>query len=87
MFGLFSVVFALVVSVACAPEAQSKLGLNSIAKQHRKLYFGTATNNEEFTNDTGYRNINKDNRMFGQLTAANIMKWVSFSRECHFSPP
>lgn len=76
---------ALVVSVVCAPEGQSKLGLNAVAKQNRKLYFGTATNNEEFTNDTSYLNIIKDSRMFGQLTAANSMKWVSllFSTKIH----
>lgn len=73
---LLPVLLTLVVSVVCAPEAQSKLGLNAVAKQHRKLYFGTATNNEEFTNDTAYLNVIKDSRMFGQLTAANSMKWV-----------
>lgn len=85
MFKLLSVVLALAVSVSCAPEIQSKVGLNTVAKQHRKLYFGTATNNEEFTNDTAYRNVIKDNRMFGQLTAANVMKWVRppFTRNMH----
>ncbi|CAL1707073.1 unnamed protein product [Somion occarium] len=51
--------------------------LNTIAKQHRKLYFGSATNNVEFVNDTAYRDILQNNRMFGQITAANSMKWGS----------
>ncbi|KAI0081878.1 endo-1,4-beta xylanase [Panus rudis PR-1116 ss-1] len=49
--------------------------LNAIAKQNHKLYFGTATNLAEFTNDTAYRDIISDSRVFGQITPAHGMKW------------
>ncbi|KAI0037194.1 endo-1,4-beta xylanase [Vararia minispora EC-137] len=39
-----------------------------------KLYFGTATDNPELT-DTAYVAILSQNTMFGQITAANSMKW------------
>lgn len=43
------------------------------------MYFGTATDNPELTN-TAYTAILDDNTMFGQLTPANSMKWVSIVR-------
>ena len=51
-------------------------GLHVLATQAGKLYFGTATDNPELTN-TSYTAILNDNQMFGQITAANSMKWVS----------
>ncbi|KAI0076023.1 endo-beta-1,4-glucanase [Panus rudis PR-1116 ss-1] len=48
--------------------------LHALAKQHGKLYFGTATDNPELT-DQPYVAILSDNNMFGQITAANSMKW------------
>ena len=75
VYYIFSVVFALIVVVTCAPDAL-RSGLNTLAKQNHKLYFGTATNNAEFINDTSYRNIIRDVRMFGQVTPAHGMKWV-----------
>ncbi|CAL1707072.1 unnamed protein product [Somion occarium] len=73
----FFVLLPLVSLAACAPDITS-IPLNTIAKQHRKLYFGTATNTVEFVNDTAYRDIIRNNKMFGQITAANSMKWVKF---------
>ena len=56
-----------------APGSTST-SLNALAKAKGKLYFGTATDNPEFT-DTAYMAILESN-MFGQITAANAMKWV-----------
>lgn len=80
MLSLFALGFALFIFVTGAPDARSELGLNILAKQNHKLYFGTATNNAEFLNDTDYRHLIQDARMFGQLTPAHGMKWV-----CHIS--
>lgn len=49
-------------------------GLNYVAKQAGKLYFGTATDNPEL-NDTAYDAILDNNLQFGALTPANTMKW------------
>lgn len=66
-----------------ASDASSALfafsGLNLAAKSARKLYLGTATNSEQW-NDTTYFNILKNNAEFGQVTPANVMKWVRVSR-------
>lgn len=51
-------------------------GLHALAKQHGKLYLGSATDNPELTNQV-YVAILTNNQMFGQITAANSMKWVS----------
>ncbi|EMD35599.1 glycoside hydrolase family 10 protein [Gelatoporia subvermispora B] len=57
------------------PTATSVVsGLHALAKAAGKLYFGTATDNPELT-DTPYVAILDDNMMFGQITAANSMKW------------
>lgn len=53
-------------------------GLNYVAKQAGKLYFGTATDNPEL-NDTAYDAILDNNLQFGALTPANTMKWVRMS--------
>ncbi|KAI0045965.1 glycoside hydrolase family 10 protein [Auriscalpium vulgare] len=48
--------------------------LHSVAKSAGKLYFGTATDNPELT-DTAYTAILHNASEFGQITAANSMKW------------
>lgn len=53
----------------------SKSGLNLAAKAAKKLYLGTATNADQW-NDTTYYSLLRDNAEFGQITAANVMKWV-----------
>ena len=76
MVRLFATLLAFIAAVACAPsKAPSGPQLNLVAKSHGKLYFGTATDNPEL-NDTAYTAILDDNRMFGQITPANSMKWV-----------
>lgn len=66
-------------SSAVNPGATSTVaGLNVVAKQHGKVYFGTATDNPELSN-TGYvANLDNINE-FGQITPINSMKWVSRS--------
>lgn len=59
-------------------EDTSTIGLNDAAHYANKLYFGTATNYGEF-NDTMYFHLLDDIHMFGQLTPAKAMKWVSLS--------
>ena len=63
---------------ALAPLATSTAKLNQVAKSKGKVYFGSATDNPELTN-TAYVGILSDNTLFGQITAANSMKWVSTS--------
>lgn len=60
--------------------ARSRRGLNLAARAARKLYLGTATNSDQW-NDTTYYNILKDDAEFGQITPANVMKWVRLSSE------
>ena len=70
----------LVATVALAAPATLKqpsefqVGLNVAAKAAKKLYFGTATNADQW-NDTTYFDILRSAE-FGQITAANVMKWV-----------
>ncbi|PBL03603.1 endo-beta-1,4-glucanase [Armillaria gallica] len=59
---------------ASAAVATSKTPLNSAALAAGKLYFGTATDNPELT-DAPYVAILNQKSMFGQITAANSMKW------------
>ena len=67
---------ATATAAAALPTATSNVaGLHALAKQAGKLYFGTATDNPELT-DTPYVNILNNVQMFGQITAANSMKWV-----------
>lgn len=47
-----------------------------MAKAKGKLYFGSATDNSELS-DQPYVAILSNNQEFGQLTPANSMKWVS----------
>jgi endo-1,4-beta-xylanase len=61
--------------------------LNELAQEHGKLWFGTAADipgtNE--TSDPGYMSIVTNEKIFGQLTPANMMKVrISFS-ECSSS--
>lgn len=80
----------LVATVALAAPATLKqpsefqVGLNVAAKAAKKLYFGTATNADQW-NDKTYFDILRDDREFGQITAANVMKWVCSLRSSH--PP
>jgi hypothetical protein len=69
LLGLVSYTVAIVIE----PRAS---GLNQLATGIGKLYFGTATDNPELT-DAPYVAILDQNTMFGQITAANSMKWVS----------
>lgn len=61
---------------AALPTATAVVpGLNYLARNAGKLYFGTATDNPEL-NDTTYTSIMDNYLHFGQLTPANSMKWV-----------
>ncbi len=75
--------FLVVPAALAAPNtfnrsSNFRAGLNVAAKGARKLYFGTATNADQWGDKT-YFDILKDNREFGQITAANVMKWVCSS--------
>lgn len=77
MYQLITTLLALAGAVTCAPSSKPNVGpqLHLVAKQHHKLYFGSATDNPEL-NDTAYTAILDSNKMFGQITPANSMKWV-----------
>ncbi|KAG7089384.1 hypothetical protein E1B28_011074 [Marasmius oreades] len=62
---------ALLVSFV---TAQSTVDTNTAAKAAGKLYFGSATDNSELT-DSAYVQTLSNNKLFGQITAANSMKW------------
>ncbi|KAF7797216.1 hypothetical protein EIP86_008408 [Pleurotus ostreatoroseus] len=62
------------VADAALPTGSLNVKLNTLAKGRGKTYFGSATDNPELTN-TAYVQMLDDNTMFGQLTAANSMKW------------
>ena len=62
-------------AAAALPTATSNVaGLHALARSAGKLYFGTATDNPELT-DAPYVAILDNAQMFGQITAANSMKW------------
>ncbi|KAJ7216627.1 endo-1,4-beta-xylanase A precursor [Mycena pura] len=62
-------------SAAALPTGTSTAKSNTVAKTlGGKLYFGSATDNPEFT-DTAYLSTLGDNTLFGQITAGNSMKW------------
>lgn len=64
-------------SSASLPGSTARVpGLNAVAKGAGKLYFGTATNANEFQDDPVYGAIINNTRQFGQITPANVMKWV-----------
>ncbi|KAF5337603.1 hypothetical protein D9758_014938 [Tetrapyrgos nigripes] len=61
--------------VSSAPPASTASTTpNTAAKAAGKLYFGSATDNPEFT-DAPYLAILSNQATFGQITAANSMKW------------
>ncbi|CCM00687.1 uncharacterized protein FIBRA_02726 [Fibroporia radiculosa] len=55
-------------------------GLNYLARNAGKKYFGTATDNPELT-DTTYTSILENYEMFGQITPGNSMKWDAIEPE------
>ncbi|KAL0579317.1 hypothetical protein V5O48_002715 [Marasmius crinis-equi] len=61
-------------SGAANPTSTSTADTNTVAKAAGKLYFGSATDNPELT-DTAYVSILSNNKLFGQLTPGNSMKW------------
>ena len=85
-FVALSLLAAAAVGAAVPPAAQLdargvKTGLNRAARAAGKLYFGTATNSDQW-NDTTYFGILKDGAEFGQITPANVMKWVRCASRC-----
>ncbi|OCH84509.1 endo-1,4-beta-xylanase [Obba rivulosa] len=63
-------------SSASLPGSTARVaGLNAVGKAAGKLYFGTATNANEFQDDAVYGAIINNTRQFGQITPANAMKW------------
>ncbi|THH29919.1 hypothetical protein EUX98_g4264 [Antrodiella citrinella] len=74
LLSLASLVKTAVALAVVSPRAGQEL--HTLAKAKGKLYFGTATDNPELT-DTPYVAILDDHNMFGQITAANSMKWAS----------
>ncbi|TFK90238.1 glycoside hydrolase family 10 protein [Polyporus arcularius HHB13444] len=83
--GRFFALFVLLAGAVALPasdavDGRTKKGLNLAAKAAKKLYLGTATNSEEW-NDTTYYSILEDNAEFGQITAANVMKWFDTEPE------
>ncbi|KAJ3557942.1 hypothetical protein NM688_g1203 [Phlebia brevispora] len=61
-------------TISTTSPSQPTGELNQLAKAKGKLYFGTATDNNELS-DTAYTAILDDHNMFGQITPANSMKW------------
>lgn len=59
------------LAAAALPLASAQL--NQLAKKAGKLYFGTATDTGELTNQQ-YLSILSDTKEFGQLTPANGQK-------------
>ncbi|CCM00688.1 uncharacterized protein FIBRA_02727 [Fibroporia radiculosa] len=68
-------------TTAALPTATAVVpGLNYLARNTGKLYFGTATDNPEL-NDTTYTGILENYLHFGQITPANSMKWDAIEPE------
>ncbi|KAJ3919063.1 endo-1,4-beta-xylanase C precursor [Lentinula edodes] len=61
-------------STAALPTSTSTAKSNTVAQTAGKKYFGSATDNPEFT-DAAYLAILSDNTYFGQITPGNSMKW------------
>ncbi|EIW84711.1 glycoside hydrolase family 10 protein [Coniophora puteana RWD-64-598 SS2] len=73
---LLSVRTALAEPTNCTgPYGNSTVGLNDAAKAAGKVYFGTATDTNEF-GDYGYVTILNDTSIFGQFTPGNSLKWM-----------
>ncbi|KAF4630971.1 hypothetical protein G7Y89_g7167 [Cudoniella acicularis] len=70
----------LLLAVLALPLASAQL--NELAQKAGKLYFGTATDNEDigFQNKT-YLQILNDTKEFGQLTPSNGQKWFAVEPE------
>ena len=74
---------AILAAVVPTPAASSALptgtaqvtGLNALATAAGKLYFGSATQNDELS-DTTYNAYLEVSQHFGQITPGNSMKWV-----------
>jgi endo-1,4-beta-xylanase len=64
---------ALLSLAALFPAALGQL--NTLAKAKGLKYFGSATDNPEFTN-TEYLSILSNISQFGQITPGNTQKWV-----------
>jgi endo-1,4-beta-xylanase len=71
---LLSLVFGSALATPSNTQRQAQDGLNTAAKAYGKLYFGTATDNNELT-DTEYTAILSDTNEFGQITPGNALKW------------
>lgn len=79
-----STIFALLSGLPlalCRPgttanDATSTAGLDVIAREAGKKYFGTATDASEFDVDAPYAAVLTTKGEFGQLTPLNSMKWV-----------
>ncbi|KII85154.1 glycoside hydrolase family 10 protein [Plicaturopsis crispa FD-325 SS-3] len=61
-------------TTASGPGSTSTAELNTLATGLGWKYFGSATDNPELT-DAAYVAILSDNKMFGQITPGNSMKW------------
>jgi endo-1,4-beta-xylanase len=59
-------------TLAAVPAVHANL--NQLAKAAGKLYFGSATDNNELS-DSAYVAILKNSNEFGQITPANSQKW------------
>lgn len=64
--------FSSIASLALLPTVFAQL--NTLAKAKGLKYFGSATDNPEFS-DTSYVNILSDSGEFGQITVGNTQKW------------
>ncbi|MCJ1329250.1 hypothetical protein MMC10_005929 [Thelotrema lepadinum] len=69
-----STVVALVAGATLPGLSQAATGLNTAAKAAGLKYFGTATDNNELSNAAYLKEL-ENTADFGQLTAANSMKW------------
>ena len=73
---MLSLSLASLLCSVLVTTAQNTTKLNTAAKAAGKLYFGTATDNPELT-DNPYDAILSDPDMFGIITPGNSLKWVS----------
>ena len=71
---LLSLVTSGTIATPSNTRRQAEQGLNTAAKAFGKLYFGTATDNNEIT-DSEYLPILSDTSEFGQITPGNALKW------------
>lgn len=62
------------LGVPATAQAPSGPGLHSLARAAGKLFFGTATDTNNF-NDSAYMQIVNDRNEFGILVPENSMKW------------